>query len=145
MSEVPELSPKGYFSLNFSFPTTAPFRWWLMELPATVSFLSNWIVGWRVRQKQLRAKETRKQKSTDRGVGSEEGGPHPLVSAALLILWCRHYANRGWYFPLSIRVAKGTKASFALLNSVVGASFVALHGYLNARMWGRIFFTIQWQ
>jgi 3-oxo-5-alpha-steroid 4-dehydrogenase 1 len=47
-------------------------------------------------------------------------------------IWLMHYANRGFIFPLLMRVAKGSKGSFSFM--VVGAGWLVttLHGYLNA-------------
>lgn len=56
------------------------------------------------------------------------------MSRLFAALFLFHYANRGWYFPLNIRVAPGTKDSFAFGNSMVGALITGLHGYLHARM-----------
>ena len=84
--------------------------WWLMELPATVSFLATFFL-------------------TPRSPNTSA-----TTSAALAAVWVVHYGNRGWYFPLNIRVAPGTKTSFGLIVSVMGAVFTALHGHLNARM-----------
>lgn len=30
-------------------------------------------------------------------------------------MWCIHYANRGFFFPLSMRVARGERGSFSAL------------------------------
>jgi len=96
------------------------FGWWLMELPATLSFLYHFYQG-------------RKNKKA-RGPEAENEGPSGLTPKVLLLLWCIHYANRGWYFPLTIRVAQGGAQSFALFNSAIGAFFLFVHGYLNGRM-----------
>src|SRR5688500_17469502 len=62
--------------------------WFLMELPATLSFLYFFVRGPR------RAE---------------------LVPLVLLVVWLVHYANRGFYFPLSIRASKGERASFGAM------------------------------
>lgn len=41
--------------------------------------------------------------------------------------------RRGWFFPLSIRVAPGKKASFSMSVVAFGVLFTTLHGYLNAK------------
>ena len=61
-------------------------------------------------------------------------GPNSWAPYVFLAIWARHYANRGWFFPLTIRVADGGTSSFALQNSLIGMLFLTLHGYLNARM-----------
>ncbi len=48
------------------------------------------------------------------------------------------YGNRGFFFPLSIRVAPGKKSSFSLTVVTIGWVFTALHGYLNATWYTRI-------
>lgn len=88
--------------------------WWLMELPATVSFLATFFLA---------------APPSDPATGPATG-----VSVLLAVLWCIHYFNRGWYFPLNIRVAKGSKRSFSIVVSSIGAIFTGLHGHLNARM-----------
>lgn len=94
------------------------FGWWLMELPATLSFLLTYL-----RSKSPQTKEK-----------NQEAGPSPRASKFLALVFLLHYAYRGWYFPLNIRVAKGAKSSFDIAISFIGAFFVALHGYLHARM-----------
>lgn len=88
--------------------------WWLMELPATVSFLVTFFLA--------------------APPSDSAAGPAPAVSYLLAVLWCIHYGNRGWYFPLNIRAAKGSKKSFSIVVSSIGAIFTGLHGHLNARM-----------
>lgn len=105
-------APYGKLANNSlgSFHLPPRFGWWLMELPATVSFLATWAVT------------------------PSSGGVSPIVSWLLFAIWLRHYGNRGWYFPLSIRTAKGQTSSFNIVVSLIGACFTALHGHLNARM-----------
>ena len=79
--------------------------WWLMEIPATVVFLWFYAQGPRALE------------------------PMPLVLAAI---WLIHYGNRGWFFPLSLRVVPGKKASFSVTVMVLGMLVTAAHGYLNA-------------
>jgi 3-oxo-5-alpha-steroid 4-dehydrogenase 1 len=80
--------------------------WWLMEIPATVSFLWFYVQGPRAAE----------------GV--------PLVLAAV---WLIHYGNRGWFFPLSIRTVPGKKSSFSITVMALGMFVTAIHGYLNAK------------
>ena len=56
------------------------FGWWLMEAPATVSFVATFLL-------------------------TPAGAPSATTSWVLAALWCVHYANRGWYFPLNIRAS----------------------------------------
>jgi 3-oxo-5-alpha-steroid 4-dehydrogenase 1 len=101
--------PYGKMAENsaVSFVTIDPrVGWWLMELPATLSFLYFYPQGQHARE------------------------PVPLLLAAL---WCLHYGNRGWFFPWSIRVQPGQKASFSLVVILSGWFLTALHGYLSAR------------
>ena len=79
--------------------------WWLMEIPATVSFLWFYLQGPRA------------------------GEAMPLVLAAI---WLIHYGNRGWFFPLSLRVVPGKKSSFSVTVMALGMFVTAIHGYLNA-------------
>ena len=97
--------------------------WWLMELPATVSFLINYYLG-----------EKRKKEKEEKDASNRAVGPKGVITRILFLVWCMHYFNRGWYFPLTIRVAEGSKASFALFNAAIGAIFLTAHGYLNARL-----------
>jgi 3-oxo-5-alpha-steroid 4-dehydrogenase 1 len=79
--------------------------WFLMEIPATLSFLFFYFQGENCWQ------------------------PVPLF---FLFVWCVHYANRGFVFPLLMRVPKGAKSDFHLSVVVLGWGVTALHGYLNA-------------
>ena len=85
------------------------FGWWLMEIPASVSFLATYFL-------------------------TPAGKPSVTVSRVLAFIFLRHYGNRGWVFPYLMRVAEGSKASFSLAVSLIGAVFTALHGHLNAKM-----------
>lgn len=92
--------------------------WWLMELPATVVFLYFFIRGF--------------------------SGWNP-ASLALGALWVVHYGNRGWFFPLSIRVAPGQRSSFSLVVMGLGMFVTGIHGYLNATWFTRYgHFTAAW-
>ncbi len=79
--------------------------WFLMELPATLSFL--WFYSH----------------------GQNAGNPVPLF---FLGVWLVHYGNRGFIFPLLMRVAKGSVGSFSIIVVVSGWLVTSLHGYLNA-------------
>jgi 3-oxo-5-alpha-steroid 4-dehydrogenase 1 len=105
-------APYGKLANSSLSSISLPSRlgWWLMELPATVSFLVTWICT--PPSDQL----------------------SPAISWLLFALWCRHYGNRGWFFPLSIRVAAGSSTSFNIFVSLIGALFTALHGFLNAKL-----------
>lgn len=79
--------------------------WFLMELPATLSFVWFYIHG-----KNAQA----------------------LVPMIFLGIWLVHYGNRGFIFPLLMRVAKGSKGTFSIIVVVSGWLVTTLHGYLNA-------------
>lgn len=79
--------------------------WFLMELPATLSFLYFYCQG------------------KNRG---------ELVPLIFLVIWLIHYGNRGFLFPYLIRTAKGAQASFNLAVVLFGWIATSLHGYLNA-------------
>lgn len=79
--------------------------WWLMEIPATVVFLIFFI--WNYQHWNATA----------------------LVLAAI---WLIHYANRGWFFPLSIRVSRDQRATFSVQVMSMGMFVTGIHGYLNA-------------
>ena len=99
-------TPYGRFaSEKFGISLGPRFGWFLMELPATLVFFAVFFSG------------------------SHWSEPVPLVFAGM---WALHYANRGWFFPFSIRVPKGAKGSFSIM--VVGTGWLAtsMHGYLNA-------------
>eukprot|EP00756_Hemistasia_phaeocysticola_P057693 Hpha_TRINITY_DN3429_c0_g1::TRINITY_DN3429_c0_g1_i1::g.32571::m.32571/K12343/SRD5A1; 3-oxo-5-alpha-steroid 4-dehydrogenase 1 len=96
--------------------------WWLMELPATLSFVYTFF-----KPDPKEAADEEERKKTGRG-------PSKKMQMLLAALWLIHYGNRGWFFPLSIRTAPGTKANFSRGNAIVGAVFTAMHAYLNARM-----------
>jgi len=79
--------------------------WFLMELPATVVFIGFFVMG------------------TRRG---------ELVPIILCAIWLIHYSNRGWYFPLHIRVNKSERRSFGLSILLIGMLVTVAHGFLNA-------------
>jgi 3-oxo-5-alpha-steroid 4-dehydrogenase 1 len=62
-------------------------------------------------------------------------GPRAFEAMPLLLglVWMIHYGNRGWFFPLSIRVVPGKKSSFSVTVMAMGMFVTAIHGYLNAR------------
>jgi len=101
-------SPYGRFSSSRMGITLNPkLGWWLMEIPATVVFLGFYLQGPRAAE------------------------PVPLLLAAV---WMLHYGNRGWFFPLSIRVAPGRRSTFSVTVMAMGMFVTAIHGYLNARL-----------
>ena len=79
--------------------------WFLMELPATLSFVWFYIHGQNAQE---------------------------LVPMIFLGIWLVHYGNRGFIFPLLMRVAKGSKGTFSIIVVVSGWLVTTLHGYLNA-------------
>jgi 3-oxo-5-alpha-steroid 4-dehydrogenase 1 len=79
--------------------------WFLMELPATVSFLWFYLHGRNAAE---------------------------LVPMIFLGVWLVHYGNRGFVFPMLMRVARGTRGTFSLIVVVSGWLVTTLHGYLNA-------------
>lgn len=97
-------SPYGRFASRAGGLALSPrWGWFLMELPATAVFLWFFFHGARW---------------------------HEPVRLVFLAVWLVHYGNRGFVFPLLMRVPAGAAASFGLL--VVGFGWVAtaLHGYL---------------
>lgn len=112
-------SPYGRFASNKWGISVGPrLGWFLMEFPATVSFLWFFLHG-----------------------------PRRFETVPLLfgLMWCIHYANRGWYFPFSIRAAKGQKASFSLMVIVTGWGVTSLHGYFHASYFTRLHvYTTEW-
>lgn len=93
--------------------------WWLMEIPATVVFLWFFI-----------------------------GNSGNWTATALLLgaIWMMHYGNRGWFFPLSIRVASGSRSSFSVVVMALGMFVTGIHGYLNATWFTRFgdHLTAEW-
>lgn len=85
--------------------------WFLMELPATLSFFFFYSRG-------PRALETT-----------------PLILAGL---WALHYANRGFIFPALMRVPKSTGNTFGALVLVSGIFVTTVHGYLNGTFYSRL-------
>ena len=129
LAKYQKRAPYGKFGGNErTVNLDAKLGWWLMVLPATVSFLYNYYQG---RQRKL-ARE-KQNPSEEKGKG-----PNGMATKILFLIWCLHYGNRGWYFPLTIRVAKGSKQSFALYNAAIGAVFLTAHGYLNGRLFSEL-------
>lgn len=111
-------SPYGRFASNtYGMELDPRFGWWLMEIMATVSFIYHYIRG-------PRAFDT-----------------VPMIFACLYLL---HYANRGWYFPLSLRVHPGAKSSFSILVVASGVVVTSLHGYLNAKWYSEKCDFLNW-
>jgi 3-oxo-5-alpha-steroid 4-dehydrogenase 1 len=105
-------SPYGRFaSSRFGVSLDPRLGWFLMELPATLSFL------WFYAHGPRRA---------------------ALVPLIFLAMWLVHYGNRGFYFPLSMRVARGSRGSFSLLVVTVGWGVTTLHGYFHATFFTRL-------
>ena len=99
-------APYGRFSSDsYGFSLSPKLGWFLMELPATLSFIFFYFQG-----------ENRFE----------------AVPLFFLGIWCIHYANRGFIFPLLMRVAKGQKGSFSVMIVLAGWFVTSLHGYLNA-------------
>jgi 3-oxo-5-alpha-steroid 4-dehydrogenase 1 len=113
-------SPYGRFS-SAKYGISLPPRigWFLMELPATVSFLYFYFRGPR---------------------------RFEVVPLVFLCMWLIHYGNRGFYFPSRMRVARGDKSSFGILVIVVGWAVTSLHGYFHATFFTRLgaHYTTAW-
>jgi 3-oxo-5-alpha-steroid 4-dehydrogenase 1 len=80
--------------------------WFLMELPAVLSFVYFYVGGANARE------------------------PFALF---VLFVWGVHYGNRGFLMPALMRVPRGQKSSFGLMVVVMGWGVTSLHGYLNGR------------
>lgn len=99
-------TPYGRFADDsFGVSLDPRLGWFLMELPASLSFV---YFFWK--------------------------GPNAATPFALFVLfvWLVHYANRGFIMPALMRVPVGQKSSFSLMLVVVGWLVTSLHGYLNA-------------
>jgi 3-oxo-5-alpha-steroid 4-dehydrogenase 1 len=112
-------SPYGRFSSSKYGVSVGPrLGWFLMELPSTLSFLYFYVQG-------PRRAET--------------------VPLLFLAMWLIHYGNRGFYFPFSIRAAKGQTASFSFMVIAVGWIVTSLHGYFHATYFTRLHvYTVEW-
>lgn len=105
-------APYGRFGPQESRLGVSPrLGWFLMELPATLSF-------WFFYSQGPRALET-----------------VPMVLAGL---WTLHYANRGFVFPLLMRVPKNAGNTFGVLVLASGMVVTTMHGYLNATFYSRL-------
>lgn len=90
----------------------AKIGWWLMELPVSLTFgYLFWIRG--------------------------QPNSHLLVPKILGTIFSLHYAYRGWYFPLTLRVHADSKSGFSLFTAVGGWLVTVMHGYLNAKWFGK--------
>ena len=99
-------APYGRFGSDKRGINLSPkLGWFLMELPATISFVFFYFQG---------------QNATE------------TVPLIFLGIWLIHYGNRGFIFPMLMRVAKGSDSTFALMIVLTGWLVTALHGYLNA-------------
>lgn len=99
-------TPYGRFaSERYGVALDPRLGWFLMELPATLTFL--WFFF--------------------RGPNHAE-----VVPLVFLGIWAVHYGNRGFFFPWSIRSPRGARASFSLMVIVTGWIVTSLHGYLHA-------------
>ncbi|MBF0316232.1 MAG: 3-oxo-5-alpha-steroid 4-dehydrogenase [Oligoflexia bacterium] len=99
-------SPFGKFSSEkMGFNLNPKWGWFLMELPAVLSFYYFYFKGERALT------------------------PVPLF---FLFVWSVHYLNRGFIFPYLMRVPKGMKSNFSITVVVMGQLVTLLHGYLNA-------------
>jgi 3-oxo-5-alpha-steroid 4-dehydrogenase 1 len=104
-------SPYGRFaSARYGVSLSPRLGWFLMELPATLSFLYFF----------------------SRGPKRAEGVP-----LLFLAMWLVHYANRGFLFPYKMRVARGDRSSFSITVIVVGWMVTGLHGYFHATWFTR--------
>lgn len=93
-------------------PLNPRLGWFLMELPATLSFVYFYFQG------------------------PNAWEPLPLVFAGLFGM---HYLNRGFYFPYNIRIAdKSAKQNYSLVVVVMGWVVTALHGYISARWYSEL-------
>jgi 3-oxo-5-alpha-steroid 4-dehydrogenase 1 len=111
-------SPYGRFSSpRFGLRLGPRLGWFLMELPATLSFLYFFSRGPRWHE------------------------PVPLL---LLAVWLGHYTNRGFVFPLLIRAPKGATATFSITVVLVGWLATSLHGYLNATYIAKLGTNLTW-
>lgn len=113
-------SPYGRFaSRRFGLSLSPRLGWFLMELPATLSFLFFYFHGPR------------------------RAEPVPLL---FLAMWLVHYGNRGFWFPYRIRVARGDRASFSAMVILVGWGVTSLHGYFHATFFTRLgpHYTTAW-
>ena len=99
-------SPYGRFASNKWGVNLSPrLGWFLMELPAMLSFVFFYFQG---------------------------RNRFEIVPLFFLFVWVVHYGNRGFVFPYLIRSPKGATASFSITIVVMGWLVTTTHGYLNA-------------
>lgn len=113
-------APYGRFASDKYGVSLSPrLGWFLMELPATLSFLYFYFQG------------------------SNRFETVPLI---FLGVWLIHYGNRGFVFPFLIRAASGAKGSFSITIILSGWLMTVMHGYLNATFISELgeHFTIDW-
>lgn len=98
-------SPFGKFASDKMGVNLGPrLGWFLMELPAMLSFIYFYFKG------------------------PYSGNPVPLF---FLFVWVVHYLNRGFIFPYLIRAPKNAKGNFSISVVTMGWLVTMLHGYLN--------------
>jgi 3-oxo-5-alpha-steroid 4-dehydrogenase 1 len=103
-------SPYGRFSSGrYGLRLDPRLGWILMELPAPLVFVAAFLAGPR------------------------HAEPVPLL---FLAIWLVHYANRGFIFPLRMRVPRGEPGTFSLMVVGFGWASTAMHGYLNGAFVG---------
>jgi 3-oxo-5-alpha-steroid 4-dehydrogenase 1 len=113
-------APYGRFSSDKYGVSLSPrLGWFLMELPATLSFVYFYFQGENWRE---------------------------IVPLIFLAVWLIHYGNRGFIFPFLIRAAKGSKGSFSITIILSGWLMTVMHGYLNATFISELgkHYTIDW-
>ena len=113
-------SPYGRFASDRWGVNLSPrLGWFLMELPAMLSFLFFYFQG---------------------------RNRFEIVPLFFLVVWVVHYGNRGFVFPYLIRSPKGATASFSITIVVMGWLVTTLHGYLNAAFISDLgrHFTLDW-
>ena len=105
-------APYGRFSSdNYGLSLSPRLGWFLMELPASLSFIFFYFQG---------------------------DNCFEMVPLFFLGIWLIHYGNRGFIFPFLIRAAKGAKGTFSIMIVGTGWLVTTLHGYLNAVFIGHI-------
>jgi len=98
-------SPFGKFASDKMGINLGPrIGWFLMELPAMVSFIYFYFKGQYA---------------------------YSAVPLFFLFVWVVHYLNRGFIFPFLIRAPKNAKGNFSIAVIVMGWLVTTLHGYLN--------------
>ena len=113
-------SPYGRFASDrWGMSLNPRLGWFLMELPATLSFVFFYFQG---------------------------RNRFEIVPLFFLAVWLIHYGNRGFVFPHLIRTPKGATASFSITIVLMGWLVTTLHGYLNAWFISDLgtHFTLDW-